>query len=162
MLTLRASMALRKPSHTTSTFVRLVGSGWLWAGLPSGRGYMLQAVSSSLPITSCFQRSHSVPFVPVHPVLLTPADLSSVRKRLMWLVESSCVMKVWMLSRKTCRREETTGFARAVANVQDFMAQVQLGERSSDGRCCKTRSLTGSRSSVLVHSSGTGRRTRLE
>lgn len=106
LLTFMASIALRKPSHTTSTFLRLVGTGWFWMGLPSGRGYMLQLVSSSLPITNCFQRSH-FPLTasprPSQPVLLTFTDLSSVRKRLMWLVESSCVMKVSMLSRKTCR-----------------------------------------------------------
>lgn len=35
------------------------------------------------------------------------SHLSSVRKRLMWFVELSCVMKVSMFSRKTCGRRWT-------------------------------------------------------
>lgn len=41
-----ASMLLRKASQTTSTFCP--EPGWVWTGLPSGRGYMLLVVSSSL------------------------------------------------------------------------------------------------------------------
>lgn len=96
------SMALRKASQTTSTFFR-PETGWLWIGLPSGRGYMLLVVSSSLGTTNtCHLHYLSVP----HDIFCSwsnESDLSSVRKRLMWFVELSCVMKVSMFSRKTWR-----------------------------------------------------------
>lgn len=47
-------MALRRASQTTSTFF-CPDPGWVWTGLPPGRGYMLLVVSSSLEEKSICQ-----------------------------------------------------------------------------------------------------------
>lgn len=100
------SMLLRKASQTTSTFF-CPEPGWVWTGLPSGRGYMLLVVSSSLEEKRICQDLIVFPDLSTESRRSQEFYFSSVRKRLMWFVELSCVMKVSMFSRKTCGRRRT-------------------------------------------------------
>lgn len=100
------SIILLKASQTTSTFF-CPGTSCSPIGLPSGRGYMLLVVSSSLGRTRWSELNICL-FLLLHAAIsnVTKPYLSSVRNRLMWLMVFSCVISILVLSRKTCRKME--------------------------------------------------------